>query len=217
MIGRIAASQGPPGRSGARKPEPWAVEALALIAEQQAIPFDQMARFLRCEEADAAQIAIHLSDSGYAECARLLVGEPPWIWLTAAGTKGSGTGFSKYLLRVAAMPRMRAVNEVRLFLARRLPQGRWISHRALLCESGVKGPKPNGVATVGCERHAIMVKLGAQVPEREATPIEAHLARYDAVVIFAKPDPRRLIERLRIERHWTRKVIVRDIPTADSP
>ncbi len=216
VLKRIEAQQLPVAERRTRKPKLWEVELLALIAEQQAIPFDQLARFLHCEEADAAQIAMYLVHCGYADYGRLLVGESPWVWLSAAGTKRSRTGFSKYLLRVAATSRMRAVNEVRLFLAGRVPDGGWISYRALRREEGPAGYKPNGVVTVGRERHAIVVKLTVQVEEREISPIEALMASYDAVIVFANPEPRRLMERLATDRHWSKRVVIRDIPTPDS-
>jgi hypothetical protein len=215
ILRRIDAQHLPLSERATRKPKLWEVELLALIAEQQAIAFDQLARFLHCDEADAAQIAMYLVHCGYADYGRLLVGEPPWIWLTGAGTKRSRTRFSTYSLRVGAMPRMRAVNEVRLFLAGRVPDGKWTSYRALVREEGRGGYSPNGVVSVRGERHAIVVRLRSQIEEREIKPIEAHMARYDAVIVFAKPNPRRLIERLAANLHWS-KVVVRELPTPES-
>jgi hypothetical protein len=212
---RIGAQQLVPAERRTRKPKLWEVELLALIAEQQAIPFDQLARFLDCGEAEAAQVAMYLVHCGYAEYGRLLVGEPPWVWLTNGGSRRSRTGFAKYGLRVGAMPRMRAVNETRLFLAARVPEGEWTSYRALLSAQGPRGYRPNGVVGVGKERHAIVVKLGVQLEEREVNPIEAFRADYDAVIVFAKPEPRRFIERLAANRHWSR-LVIRDLPTPES-
>ncbi len=215
ILKRIEAQRLPVAERAARKPKPWEVELLALIAYQQAIPFDQLARFLHCEEAEAAQIAMYLVHCGYADYECLLVGEPPWIWLTAVGTKRSRTRLVKYELRVGSTPRMRAVNETRLFLASRVPKGEWISYRALLREQGPSGHKPNGVIRVGQERHAIAVRLRVQVEERESAPIEAFMADYDAVVVFANPQPRRMMERLAANFHWS-NVVIREIPTPES-
>ena len=110
---------------------------------------------------------------------------------------------------------MRAVNETRLFLAGRVPEGEWTSFRALLREQGQGGYKPNGVVKVRGERHAIVVRLSVQIDEREMRPIEAFRSDYDAVVVFANPAPRRLIERLAANLHWS-KVVVREIPTPES-
>lgn len=215
ILKRIEAQQLTVAERRTRKPKLWEVELLALVADQQAVPFDQLARFLRCEEADAARIAMYLVHCSYAEYGRLLVGEPPWVWLTHTGSKRSRTGYSKYGLRVGAMPRMRAVNETRLFLARRVPDGEWTSYRGLFREQGFNGYKPNGVVRVRGERHAVVVRLRAQVDEREMRPIEAFRADYDAVVVFAAPAARRAFERLAANHHWS-KVVVRDIPTSES-
>jgi hypothetical protein len=215
VLKRIEAQLLPVAERRTRKPKLWEVELLALVADQQAIPFDQMARFLRCEEADAARIAMYLVHCGYAEYGRLLVGEPPWVWLTHAGGRRSRTGFPKYELRVGATPRMRAVNETRLFLARRVPEGEWTSFRALVREQGKAGYKPNGVVSVRGERHAVVVRLRVQTDEREIRPIEAFRAGYDAVVVFAAPGAQRAIERLAANLHWS-KVVVREIPTPES-
>ena len=106
VLKRIEAQLLPVAERRTRKPKPWEVELLALIADQQAIPFDQLARFLRCEEADAAQIAMYLVHCGYAEYGRLLVGEPPWVWLTNAGSRRSKDG----LLEVRAAGRRDAAD-----------------------------------------------------------------------------------------------------------
>lgn len=215
ILKRIEAGKLDPALRGTRRCKPWEVELLALVSEQQAMAFDQLARFLRCEEADAAQIAMYLVHCGYAEYGRLLVGEPPWLWLTEAGNKRSRTGFWTYSLRVGAMPRIRAINEVRLFLARRVPGGEWTCYRALLREQGLNGYRPNGVIKVREECHAVVVRMRSQEDEREIRPLEAHMAIYDAVIVFANPGPRQAIKRLAVDRHWG-KVVVRDLPTPES-
>ena len=48
-------------RARCRLLEPWEQRVLRLISEQQAIPFDQLARFLECEEEQAARVAKHLT------------------------------------------------------------------------------------------------------------------------------------------------------------
>lgn len=215
VLKRIEAQQLPVAVRHTRKAKLWEVELLTLIAEQQAIPFDQLARFLHCEEADAAQVAMYLMHCGYAECGRLLAGEPPWIWLTTAGSRRSKTGLWKYSARVGVMPRMRAVNEIRLFLAARVPDEEWTGYRVLMHEEGKAGYTPHGVVKVRKERHAIVVKLSTQIEEREVNPIEAFRARYDAVIVFAKPAPYRMIKRLIADHHWT-KVVLQEFPSPES-
>jgi len=127
--GKLGGGPGARRRPVLRRPEPWEFELLRLIAEQQAIPFDQLARFIGCEPEQAARVAKHLFKSGFADYGRFLHDEPHWVWLSGRGARLSGTGLHHRLPRVGAMARMRAVNEVRLHIAARASQARWVSGR----------------------------------------------------------------------------------------
>jgi hypothetical protein len=188
------------------------VELLRLIAEQAAIPFDQLARFIGCGEEQAARVARHLTKAGLTDYGRSLTAEPHWIWLTWRGARHSGIGFPAGAPRVGAMARMRAVNEVRLHIAARAPEARWVCGRTILREQGKRGRRPSAVVEHGEERHAIVVKHGLpHEREREIRVIEAHVARYDAVVYFANPRPLALLKRLHDEYQWP-KLVLREIP-----
>jgi hypothetical protein len=211
-IGELGAGRGARHRRVLRAPEPWEFELLRLIAEQGAIPFDQLARFLDCDERQAASVAKHLTKVGYADYGRFLHDQPHWVWLTHRGARFSGTAFEAVRPKVGAMARMRAVNEVRLHIARRAPEARWICGRSVVREQGMKGKRPNAVVEIGAERHAIVVKHGVPHEQaRELRIIETHIARYDAVIYFANPRPRALLERLKAEHHWP-KLVIRPIP-----
>ncbi len=207
----------PSGGRGARgrpvlcPPEPWEFELLRLLAEQTAIPFDQLARFLDCDERQAATVVKHLTKVGYADYGRFLYDEPHWAWLTGRGTRQSGTGFWPTRPRVGAMARMRAVNEIRLHIARRAPEARWIGPRSIIREQGRTGYRPNAVVEIGAERHALVVLLRAGDQGRMRDIIETHVARYDALVAFANPRPMALLKRLQAENHWP-KLVIRPIP-----
>ena len=209
--GKLGGGPGACRRPALRRPEPWEFELLRLIAEQQAIPFDQLARFVGCDVEQAARVAKHLFKAGFADYGRFLHDEPPWVWLSGRGVRLSGTGFGHRLPKVGAMARMRAVNEVRLHIARRAPEARWVCGRSVVREQGLQGYRPNAVVEVGRERHAIIVRLRAQAEERERGILETHMARHDAVVAFAAPAPRKQLERLQAEHHWP-KLVIRDIP-----
>lgn len=209
--GKLGGGPGARRRPALRRPEPWEFELLRLIAEQQAIPFDQLARFIGCEEAQAARVAKHLFKAGFADYGRFLHDEPHWVWLSGRGARLSGTGFPHRLPKVGAMARMRAVNEVRLHIARRAPEARWVCGRSVVREQGLQGYRPNAVVEIGRERHAIIVRLRAQAEEREREILETHMARHDAVVAFCRPQPRKQLERLRADHHWPR-LVIRDIP-----
>jgi hypothetical protein len=199
------------GRRPLPPPEAWEFELLRLIAEQGAIPFDQLARFLDGNERQAASVVKHLTKVGYADYGRFLHDDPHWAWLTGRGARLSGTGFAFRRPKVGAMARMRAVNEVRLHIAARAPEARWISSRSVVREQGMRGYRPNAVVEMGRERHAIVVVLRSPEQERLRGILETHMARYDAVIAFANPQPRKLLERLAADHHWP-KLVIRDIP-----
>jgi hypothetical protein len=198
-------------------PQPWEHLVLRLIAEQQAIPFDQLARFLDCEPEQAARVAKHLTRVRYADYGRFLTDEPHWVWLTHRGARFSGTEFAAVRPKVGAMDRIRAVNEVRLHIAARAPQARWISGRSIVREQGKKGRRPNAIVEIGSERHAILVKHGIRQTEwRERDILESLMRGYDAVIAFAAPAPQGLYQRLAAEHHWP-KLVIRPIPEPPPP
>lgn len=210
-VGKLGGGPGARHRPVMRVPEPWEFELLRLIAEQGAIPFDQLARFLGGEQRQAASVVKHLTKVGYADYGRFLHDEPHWAWLTGRGARLSGTGFMPGRPKVGAMARMRAVNEVRLHIAARAPEARWICSRSVVREQGKRGYRPNAVVEIGAERHAIVLCLRASDQERVRAIIETHMARYDAVIVFANPKPRKLLQRLAAQHHWP-KLVVRNIP-----
>lgn len=191
--------------------EPWEFELLRLLAEQHAIPFDQLARFLECDEGQTERVVKHLTKLGCGDYGRFLANEPHWAWATWRGMRLSGMGFTAEPPRVGAMARMRAVNEVRLHISRRAPDARWISGRSVVREQGIRGYRPNAVVEIGAERHALLVRLRVAEQERTLAILETHMARYDAVIAFADRGPRALLERLKAERHWP-KLVIRPIP-----
>ncbi|MGA8746184.1 MAG: hypothetical protein WB507_10005 [Solirubrobacterales bacterium] len=192
-------------------PEPWELEVLRLLAEQQAIPFDQLARFLDCDEGQTESIVKHLTKRGCGDYGRFLADEPRWAWPTWRGMRLSGIGFRAEPPRLGAMARIRAVNEVRLHIARRAPEARWVCGRSVLRAQGTRGYRPNAVVEIGGERHALLVRFWATNQERTLAILETHMARYDAVIAFANRGPRALLERLKAEHPWP-KLIIRAIP-----
>jgi hypothetical protein len=209
--GKRGGGRGARKRPAPRAPEPWEFELLRLIAEQGAIPFDQLARFVGCDQPRAARLAKHLFEAGFADYGRFLYDEPHWVWLTGRGTRLSGTGFSYLQPRIGAMARMRAVNEIRLHIAARAPQARWLCARSVVREQGKRGHRPNAVVEIGSERHALIVVLRTPEQERLRGIVETHMGRYDAVIAFAELAPRRALERLAKKNHWP-KLVVRAIP-----
>ena len=93
LAGRLGGGRPARNRPVLRGPEPWEFELLRLIAEQGAIPFDQLARFLGADAGQAESVVKHLTEVGYADYGRFLHDEPHWAWLSCRGARLSGTGF----------------------------------------------------------------------------------------------------------------------------
>jgi hypothetical protein len=210
-VGKLGGGPGARRRPALRVPEPWEFELLRLLAAQGAIPFDQLARFLDCDESQAVSVVKHLTKVGYADYGRILHDDSHWAWLSGRGARLSGTGFMPGRPKVGAMARMRAVNEVRLHIARRAPEAHWIGPRSIIREQGRTGYRPNAVVEIGAERHAIVVHLRAGDQERTRDIVETHIARYDALIAFANPRPLTSLKRLQTEHHWP-KLVIRPIP-----
>lgn len=187
---------------------------LRLVAEQYAIPLDQLARFRSCDEREVESVAERLARAGLAEHGHLLASEPPWLWLTHEGARQSRAGYRRYEPRAGALARIRAVNEVRLHVLARAPQARWVSSRSLVRDHGVGGHHPNAVLEIGSERHAIEIERVSKGQARAARILDAHSARYDAVVLFCTPRMRQFFERLNANRRWPR-VVIRDLPRSN--
>jgi hypothetical protein len=213
LAGRLGGGRPARNRPVLRGPEPWEFELLRLIAEQGAIPFDQLARFLGADAGQAESVVKHLTEVGYVDYGRFLHDEPHWAWLSCRGARLSGTGFRPNRPRVGAMARMRAVNEVRLHISSRAPEARWICHRSLVREQGRRGHRPNAVIEIRSERHAIVVRLSARDLDIVRDSLETDMARYDAVIVFAMPSIRRRLEHFAAEHHWP-KLVIRDIPNS---
>lgn len=196
--------------------EPWELAALRLLAEQVAIPFDQLGRFLGAGDAQAIAVARHLGRLGLADYGRILHAEGPWLWLTPRGCRLSGTGFSCELPRVGALARMRAINEIRIQISARAPEARWICRRSAFRAQGGRGHRPDGVIEIEDELHAVLALLGLRPRERLVPRLDALHRRHDALVAFAPPRLHRSLRRLGNERHWP-KLIVRGLPNAPRP
>jgi hypothetical protein len=67
------------------------------------------------------------------------------------------------------MARMRAVNEVRLHIAKRAPEARWICGRSVVCEQGMRGYRPNAVVEIGRAGRAILEHPPAVATRHQAT------------------------------------------------
>jgi transposase/Mn-dependent DtxR family transcriptional regulator len=190
---------------------PDAALAIRLLAEQGAIPVDQMARFLGCEESLASDLLNELASEGWLGTGSLLTSEPPWAWLSRQGLRRVNSGFAYLQPRLIGLAHRRAINQVRLHLQERAPHGRWVCERTLRRRLEPEIPIPDGVFEISGERHAIEIELSCKSTADWRLIIGSHSARYDAVVYICGPRTRRPLERLQRRESWP-KLVVRELP-----
>lgn len=199
-------------REPRRAPLEWELPLLQLVIEQYAMPLDQLGRFAGCSERRTEALVEHLMRVGYVDYDRIVRSESPWVWLTKRGAHYAGLGMRSTPPHVGAMERIRAVNEVRLYLEERMPEHRWISSRRVVQRYGRAGSRVNGAMEVGDELHAVKVELVRRDYERRRRGVEGLLQRYDAVIAFCEDGARVLFDRMVEEEGWTR-LYVRGLPT----
>lgn len=202
-------------RGVAREPRGAELAALRLLSEQAAIPLDQLARFLGVSLAEAVAVVQGLEEAGCVEHRRFLVGDHPWFWPSRRGAAFAGTGFHYNRPDVAILAHRRAINEIRLYLSERAPQGRWICERAVGRRLDPDDHLPDAVFEVDGERHAIEAELSCKTRREIRLILARHSNRYDAVLYFCGPRTHRFMRSLQAEGRWP-KLIVRRLPEAGS-
>lgn len=192
-------------------PEPWEVRVLQLVAEQGAVPLDQLGRFLDCREAQTERVVERLLENALVRRARPFPGEPDWIWPTKRGAQFSGTGLSAGSPRLGGLLRRRAVNDVRLYLMAREPDARWVSRRELLhgCHGGRS--VPDAVLEWDGERHAIELILSPRDRSELVAKAEKRSAEFDLVIWFYGTRGAAVVRKLVGTGMWS-KVIARPLP-----
>ena len=188
--------------------------ALRLLSEQVAIPLDQLARFLGLDMEEAVRTTQRLDEAGLVETRRFLVRDYPWLWLSNRGVRTADTGFPFREPDVASLAHRRALNEVRLYLAERAPEGRWVCERMVYRQRDPEDHLPDAVFEVGGERHAIEAELSTKRNREIRRIVAEHSNRYDAVLYFCGPYPYRLLKRVQAEGRWP-KLAVRRVPVGE--
>ncbi len=187
---------------------------LRLLSEQGAIPLDQLARFQGGSLGDAVALLQGLDEADCVEHRRFLVRDHPWFWPSRRGAAAAGTGFHYKVPDVAFLAHRRAVNEVRLYLAARAPQGRWLCERTVYRRRDPNDHLPDAVFEIDGERHAIEAELSRKRDREIRRIVAEHSNRYDAVLYFCGPYPYNQLKRLQAEGRWP-KLVVRRVPEAE--
>jgi hypothetical protein len=187
-----------------------------LLAEQGAIPLDQLARFCdRSLEATVRALA-KLEEAGQVEHRRFLVRDFPWFWPSRAGLQRSETGFAYHEPDVAGIAHRRAVNEIRLHLAAKAPRGRWVCERTVWRQRDPAEHLPDAVFEIDGERHAIEAELTPKRHPQLRCIIAGHSNRYDAVLYFCGRATYNMLKGVQAEGRWP-KLAVRRLPQGEEP
>ncbi len=187
---------------------------MRLLSEQGAIPLDQLAHLLERSLAETVGLVQGLDEAGCIEHRRFLVGDHPWFWPSRRGATLSGTGFHYKVPELAILAHRRAVNEVRLHLADRAPQGRWLCERTVFRQRDPNDHLPDAVFEIDGERHAIEAELSRKRDREIRRIVAEHSNRYDAVLYFCGPYPYNQLKRLQAEGRWP-KLVVRRVPEGE--
>jgi hypothetical protein len=187
------------------------LELMEWIGDQYAVSEDQLARLMDRSRATAGRWSRAMCEAGYCRREWLLVGDPAWVWLTGRGARMTAHGFRPWRPNLGRLRHIAAVSELRLYLARRLPDARWICERELrrACPNRAVYV-PDAVLEVDSERHALEVELASKTRKRLVSLVDELRAYHDAVVYVCAPAPARLVEELREEHGWP-DVHVRDL------
>lgn len=190
-------------------------QALRLLSEQAAIPLDQLSRLLGLALTETIAIVQGLDAGGCIEHRRFLVRDHPWFWPSRRGARLAGTGFHYKRPDVAMLAHRRAVNEIRLHLAARAPQGRWVCERAVFHRRDPADHLPDAVFEIDGERHAVEAELSLKRRREIHHILIRHSDRYDAVIYFCGPRTYNLLRTVQAEGRWP-KLLVRRLPEAPS-
>jgi|GEM_PF-2524831 len=203
---------------GDGRPDSQQRAVLCLIAEQKAIPIDQLAEFLDQCVADVARVVEELGRNGWVDSETFLTGESPWVWLRVPGARLSRTGFRAYRPLIGNLAHLRAINEARLRITQASPDGHWICERLLRRElrlervDGKAVNIPDAAFHLDGECTAIEVELSSKASRRLRAIIDAHFSRYDSVLYFCTAATRRRMEKLGLDAEYV-NLAVRELPT----
>ena len=192
------------------------VRLLGWLAEQYGAPAAQLEPLLDRGERTVQRTVARLGAAGLVQVVRILVGEGAWVIPTTAGIRAAGYGFPGWRPRVGLLAHVAAVNEVRLHIQSTSPDTEWVSERLLLGERTGGQHLPDGLAIADAQRIAIEVELTLKSRRRTQAILDELAARFDAVVYFCAPGPRRLLRELEASARWPR-LSVRPLPAASAP
>lgn len=189
------------------------LQLLAWLCEQYGARVDQLAPLLGCGPRTVQRAVARMQAAGLVQTRRLLSGEPAWVIPTSAGLRVGGQRFGLWQPRIGLLAHVAAVNDVRLHIAERSPESEWISERQLARDRESGEHLADALVLTEGRRVAIEVELTVKSKRRLTAILDELTERFDSVIYFCAPGPRRLLAELDATERWP-AVGVRELPTA---
>jgi hypothetical protein len=189
-------------------------ELLRFVGEQFAISMVQLQSLMGVRnDRTVRRVRDRWRKAGWVQSRGLITDGPTMVWLTARGHRAAGVDYGVWTPSEAMARHIVAVTEVRLLLARQLPDTRWVSERDLARdEYASKAPhRPDGLVTDGDARIAIEVDLTQKSRRRLFEIARDVLKRYDGAWYFAAPEAIAPLERVAAEI-GDERLVVRALP-----
>ncbi len=188
------------------------LDTLAWVGEQYAVRVDQLAAFLDCAPRTVQRLLARLREQRLVEVRRVLVGEPAWVIPTVKGLRASGLSFSVWRPTLGLLAHVAAVTDVRLHIQSCSPDSEWVCERVLVREKQTPQEHlADAVVLLDGRRIAVEVELTVKSKRRTSAIVDELTRRYDAVLYYCAPGPRRLISELSANGSWP-SLGIRELP-----
>ena len=170
---------------------------LRVVGEQYALSVPQLARVMGRSEHAGRWLRDRWQRAGWVEGRALIVGRPPFVWLTRRGLRAAGLDYAVWRPTPGALAHVAAVTEVRLDVHHRHPSAEWVTERDLArVGSGRAAHRPDGLVVMDGRAVAVEVELTQKERRRAARIMSDLVVAYESVTYFASPGPRRQLESL---------------------
>ncbi len=213
---RLDGDEDPKGRPIINAPDDQEYLAINLIAEQGAIPLDQLARFWQIDIEEAKQFVDQLYDEAYVLRAQPLVDEPMWVWVSnAAAKRYCDIKLDAPPPRLGGLEVLRASNEARLRMIEKMTglpgDTHWFGRRELMNVYEARMVLPSAVYKIGDELHGVEIEFGSISKDRCVTLYGQRAEEFTSVNVFCRPNVVESLEELVEEQGWT-NVDIEELP-----
>jgi hypothetical protein len=167
---------------------------LRTVGEQYALTVPQLARLMGRSVHAGRWLRERWQRAGWVNGRALLVGQPPFVWLTRRGLNAARLHYPVWRPNPGALRHLSVVTDVRLHVQQRHPGAEWVSERDLAhTGSGAAVHRPDGLVVIEGRAVAVEVELTQKEGHRAARIMGELTATYASVTYFAAPAPRRLL------------------------